>query len=404
MTDDALEAERQNAERLAQAHAAVAKAQERSYWLDRWQVDLNALMQRPAATRGLELLRAAKLVKGMADKTRNALEVQRQAGHPGGPPPEGTSLGGGFARSISPRPVPAAPVSEALFGRLTAEDVASVEQALDPAEEIMVANASPADRMRLLLSFGVHHRVPGVLERSGLTAAEPPDAVHSMGRGAAAAGGSPYYGDLVAEAFETAGFPLASATSGLDFGASSGRVVRVLAAAYPGLEWAGCDPIADAVEWADQNLPGIAFAQSPEEPPLSYADGSFDRVYAISIWSHFAEQAALAWLDEMHRIIRPGGALLLTTHGFHTVAHDLAVGRRGPGQLAEIRAALYEHGFWFKDEFGDHGDHGVGGADWGSAFLTPEWLAWHATPTWRIAGFAPGRVEDNQDAYVLERR
>jgi hypothetical protein len=40
------------------ANAAIAAAQDRSYWLDRWHLDLNALM-RTAPGRGLDgLLRA----------------------------------------------------------------------------------------------------------------------------------------------------------------------------------------------------------------------------------------------------------------------------------------------------------------------------------------------------------
>ena len=46
--------ERENAELQARANAAVAAAEDRAYWLDRWQVDLNALMAR----RGAEELRA----------------------------------------------------------------------------------------------------------------------------------------------------------------------------------------------------------------------------------------------------------------------------------------------------------------------------------------------------------
>ncbi len=33
----------------ARANAAVAAAQERAYWLDRWHLDLNALMRRPGS-------------------------------------------------------------------------------------------------------------------------------------------------------------------------------------------------------------------------------------------------------------------------------------------------------------------------------------------------------------------
>jgi hypothetical protein len=41
------EAERELATRSAQANAAIAAAQDRSYWLDRWHLDLNALMRTP---------------------------------------------------------------------------------------------------------------------------------------------------------------------------------------------------------------------------------------------------------------------------------------------------------------------------------------------------------------------
>ena len=65
---------------------------------------------------------------------------------------------------------------------------------------------------------------------------------------------------------------------------------------------------------------------------------------------------------------------MLTTHGHTTLAHDEAARVRGSEQLAEIERSLYEHGVWFKNEFGPQGDHGVANADWGTAFLSPEWL------------------------------
>ena len=225
-----------------------------------------------------------------------------------------------------------------------------------------------------------------------------------MARGSGAAGGSVYYGDLVSGALREAGLDLSQARRGLDFGCSSGRVVRVLAAAYPDIEWHGADPIAPAIDWAQGNLPGIAFEHGPERPPLPYDDGQFDFAFAISIWSHFAEPAGMAWLEEMRRIIRPGGLLAITTAGWQTVAHDFERGLRSGEQLSEVVAALYRDGFWFRDEFGESGDYGIVNPDWGTAFMTPDWLLARATPRWRLARFAPGRVEDAQDLFVLERR
>jgi hypothetical protein len=44
----------------ARADAAVAAAQERAYWLDRWHLDLNALMRRPGAAELRASFRAAR--------------------------------------------------------------------------------------------------------------------------------------------------------------------------------------------------------------------------------------------------------------------------------------------------------------------------------------------------------
>jgi hypothetical protein len=54
--------EREHAERTERANAAVAAAQDRSYWLDRWGIDLNALMRRRGAAELRAAVRAARAV------------------------------------------------------------------------------------------------------------------------------------------------------------------------------------------------------------------------------------------------------------------------------------------------------------------------------------------------------
>ncbi len=245
-----------------------------------------------------------------------------------------------FARTLSPDPLTGAPVTEHLYARLEPGDVAAVEGALQPAEAALWETADAADRKRLTLAFAAHRRLePARSSARACRAAMPTGDVHSMAHGPAAAGGSTYYADLVADSLTQAGLDLSAGMAGLDFGCSSGRVVRVLAAAYPELDWHGCDPIPDAIEWAREHLPGISFERSPEYPPLPYDDGQFDFAFAISIWSHFAEGAALDWLREMHRVVRPGGRLLITTHGEQTLAHTWREGVRSLEQLKEIQAA-----------------------------------------------------------------
>jgi SAM-dependent methyltransferase len=404
---DALE--REQHERIARANDALAAAQDRSYWLERWNIDLNALMRRPGASElraGLRALRSVyrlrhplagyfRTLSTRVSIARQTLEEERALAEPR---PSARA-----SRTLSPAPLMRAPVTDLLYERLEPGDVASIEERLAPAEAALWETAGPQDRKRLTLAFVAHYELQPALRHSGLSAAMPDAAVHSMAHGAPAAGGSTYYADLVADSLAASGFDLEAGQTLLDFGCSSGRVVRVLAAAHPEVEWHGCDPIPDAIEWAQANLPGIQFERSPEYPPLPYADGQFDAVFAISIWSHFAEQAALDWLAEMHRAIRPGGRLLLTTHGEQTIVHTANEGLRSTEQLDAVRQALARDGFWYAAEFGDVGDHGVANPDWGTAFLSAEWLLAKLTPEWRVLLFRPGMVELNQDLYVLER-
>ncbi len=62
--------EREHADQIARAHDALAAAQERSYWLDRWNLDLNALMERPGAGRFRAALRGAREVARLAKRAR----------------------------------------------------------------------------------------------------------------------------------------------------------------------------------------------------------------------------------------------------------------------------------------------------------------------------------------------
>jgi hypothetical protein len=57
----------------ARANAAVAAAQERAYWLERWHVDLNALMRKPGAREFRALLRAIRTVMRHLKKLKRRL-------------------------------------------------------------------------------------------------------------------------------------------------------------------------------------------------------------------------------------------------------------------------------------------------------------------------------------------
>lgn len=300
------------------------------------------------------------------------------------------------------------PVTTILYERLTAEDVESVEAAIRAQPELWrehfgeAAHASSRDQ---LLALGVWLRHPELLTRTGLVFADPPEAIHAMNRGSWNAAGGLYEANLVVDALLGVGVEMGEIERALDFGCSSGRVLKPLRAAFPEIAWSGCDPNGPAIEWAAENVPGIDFFVSPSLPPLEgLPERSLDLVYAISIWSHFNPPGSGRWwLHEMRRLLKPGGYLVLTTHGYCAVQHFLTTGQRSPEQSREIVDALYRSGCWYAAEFGDRGDWGVVDPEWGTSFLTPEWLLTQLCPHWRVLDFAPGRNQDNQDVYVLQR-
>ena len=107
----------------------------------------------------------------------------------------------------------------------------------------------------------------------------------------------------------------------LDFGCGCGRVARWWVA-QEGTEVHGCDTNAELAAWCDANLPMEARANGLE-PPLPYPEASFDLVYALSILTHLPEELQHRWVEELVRVLRPGGHLWLTLSG-EALAHLLS--------------------------------------------------------------------------------
>lgn len=99
----------------------------------------------------------------------------------------------------------------------------------------------------------------------------------------------------------------------LDFGCGCGRVTRRLANLPGDVRGSDFDP--DAVAWCRRNLPFARFEHNGLGPPLSYAAESVDFTYAFSVLTHLPVPLQHEWMEELARIVRPGGLLLFSTHG-----------------------------------------------------------------------------------------
>jgi SAM-dependent methyltransferase len=295
------------------------------------------------------------------------------------------------------------PPSRGLLARLDEADAAEARERVEEHLRPLWDGATPADQERLKLIFGTYYCVPGILEKTGLRIDQPPEDVHAMGRGPIAAGGDFWIADLLATSAERCGLELRDGSRVLDFGCSSGRHLRVFQAWRPEIRWLGCDPNEQAIAWASEHLPGIDFFVSPQDPPLELDAASLDLVTAVSVWSHFAPGAAERWLAEMHRLVRPGGLLVLTTQGFASVAFYLGIDAIPPEHATEVAEDLVATGHHYRPAFGEDGDWGVKSEEWGMAYMTMDWLAGRATPGWSLALHHPARIDTNQDVVVLRR-
>jgi SAM-dependent methyltransferase len=97
----------------------------------------------------------------------------------------------------------------------------------------------------------------------------------------------------------------------LDFGCGVGRVIRH----WHGPTLHGADYHPDLVAWCQASLPFAKFQVNAIGGPLDARDESFDFAYALSVFTHLTEPLQRFWMNELLRVLRPGGYLFLTTHG-----------------------------------------------------------------------------------------
>lgn len=96
----------------------------------------------------------------------------------------------------------------------------------------------------------------------------------------------------------------------LDFGCGCGRLARHLPRFTKGQIY-GSDYNPRLLRWCQQNLPG-QFVLNGLLPPLPFDDASFDCVYALSVFTHLREETQFRWLEELRRVIRTGGYLVIS--------------------------------------------------------------------------------------------
>jgi SAM-dependent methyltransferase len=102
----------------------------------------------------------------------------------------------------------------------------------------------------------------------------------------------------------------------LDWGCGPARILRHLPDVFTdNCAFFGVDYNPKTIDWCQKNLKGISFSKNNLNPPLSFDNATFDALYGISIFTHLSEVNHFQWFEELSRVTKNGGIMLLTTQG-----------------------------------------------------------------------------------------
>jgi len=96
----------------------------------------------------------------------------------------------------------------------------------------------------------------------------------------------------------------------LDIGCGTGVLLAALAAANDDLQLQGIDPVPEMLAVARQRLPEGAILKAGWADNLQLPDASVDTVVSSSVFHYIRDPVAA--LAEMHRVLVPGGNLVIT--------------------------------------------------------------------------------------------
>ncbi len=176
----------------------------------------------------------------------------------------------------------------------------------------------------------------------------------------------------------------------LDFGCGCGRSLIWFADRSLPSRFYGTDVDADAIAWCRDNLDFAAFYVNNPLPKLDYASGMFDLVCAITVFTQLNETFQFRWLEELKRVIKPKGILLLTVRG------EYCWETLSDGEIAQVK----REGFLFRVT-----DYmkGIFPEWYQAAYHTQDYIYGKYSAYFDILEYIPRGLDHSQDMIVLRK-
>lgn len=142
----------------------------------------------------------------------------------------------------------------------------------------------------------------------------------------------------------------------LDFGCGIGNTTRSFAREFPQATLVGYDQSAESIAVATTQAKGTRIEyRSDQGTRLPFVDAAFDLVFASCVFHHIERTAHTSWVEEVARVLAPGGSFFVFEHNplnpftlyvVRTCPFDKGVRLLGAGYAARI---LQEAGFTSTD-------------------------------------------------------
>ena len=186
----------------------------------------------------------------------------------------------------------------------------------------------------------------------------------------------------------------------LDFGCGVGRVALQLKARW-GAPSHCRDVNRKAVKYLRKQLPGTDCAVNGYMPPLDLSSNELDGVYSVSLWTHLAPEYQIPWLEEVARVLKPGGIALITTSGAVAVRNRQ---KRGVGGWADVSVEdLKREGMMFRP-YEDDSRRGPTHESYGLVAHDPDWIREEWGKVMKIVDIHQRVIDNIQDLVILEKR
>jgi SAM-dependent methyltransferase len=193
--------------------------------------------------------------------------------------------------------------------------------------------------------------------------------------------------DLIRELIRDSGSSVEELNAILDFGCGCGRILRHWAE-LPRTRVFGCDIDPRMVQWCQENLSVAEVAHKDLVPPLRYADSSFDLVYAFSVFTHLDVELQHAWMQDLLRVLRPNGLLLISTLGDYYLSLRRLTGSEEEAFCRGEVVVLYQQS---------------AGSSLCSAYHPPEYVRESLGADFELVTFRPAADEGKHDLHLFRK-